>query len=233
MFTSILDTSLKIMTLGAADHNILNTMMLDEISAMMKRENWTCHVCKTRLYGMMEVDHLNGHAPSGKNAIAPICMICHHLKHPLWAASRGRMRVIHAPDLDYPEISRWTWSLLVHNGCPGFDINHRGLARDFNARREDARDAMGHDNPESIFEAILTLAKDEKNIKKLRAKLEERDRHMRIIPAVLLDENAGIDIWTKGGFQSPSEHWKDPVLKGGTTDYEALKRAGTALLARL
>ena len=233
MFTSILDIPLKVMTLGAIDHNILNTMMLDEIAAVMHRENWTCHVCGICLPEMMEIDHLKGHSPEGKNALAPICMVCHNLKHPLWAASRDRLRIIHAPELDYSYISRCTWSLLTHHGRPGFDINQRGFVRDLNSRREDARDALGHDNPESIFEAILTLAKDEKNIKRLREKLEERDQFLRIVPVVLLDETAGIDIWTKGGFQPPSEDWKDPILKGETIDYEAFKRAGKALMAKL
>ena len=233
MFANLLDIPVKVMTLGALAHNTLNGSMISEIAAMMQRENWTCHVCDTRLPGMMEVDHLKGHTPSGKNAIAPICQVCHDLKHPLWAASRGRLTVIHAPDLDYSAISRITWALVAHHGRPGFQINRRRLARDFNGRREDACDAMGHDNLTSIFEAILTIAKNNKNPEILREKLEKRDLHLRIVPTLMVDETVDIEIWSKGGFKPPSENWKETALQDQTFDYEALGRAGKAIMAKL
>ena len=232
MLVNLLDMPVSLLTLNALSHNKLNTMMLDEIAAVMQREKWTCHICNTRLKNMMEIDHLKGHAVSGKNAIAPICQICHAQKHLLWAASRGRITIVHAPELNYSEISQLSWALILHDGQPGFNIDRRRLVRDLSARHEDALDAIGHDNIEAFFEMILHMAKKQDK-KTVRARLVELDRHLRIVPVLLTDENADIQIWSEGGFKAPSPEWKTNALQGQPVNYDALKRAGSALADRI
>lgn len=232
MLTSLLDTQLNLMTLGAQAHNALNSAMIDEIAIMMKSSKWTCHKCQTQLPGMMEVDHLKGHKVSSKDAIAPICQVCHDREHLLWAGSRKRITLIHAPDLTYPEISQLTWSIISNQGMDGFDIDRTRVTRTLKSRQEDAFDALGHNNLEAIFEGILTMVdiQGEESVRKL---LSEIDSHIKIAPSILLDEEAEIQIWSSGGFRPPSEGWQKNATSGRSTGYEALRNAGEALKSRL
>jgi len=232
MFTSLLNTPLTLMTLGAQAHNVLNAAMIDDISVMMEKHKWTCHVCNVRLPGMMEVDHTKGHKVSAKDGIAPICQCCHDRKHILWAASRNRITLIHAPDLSYPEISQLTWSLLSHKEQDGFNIDHKKIYRDLSARREDAFDAVGHDNLEAVFEAILTVS-DTQDEEVLMSRLADYDAHLRIAPTILVDEDAGIKVWSTGGFRSPEGNWSSDVAAANTVPYDTLRRAGEAMRSQL
>lgn len=232
MFTSLINTPLPIMTLSAKDHSILNAGMIDEVFKMMENAKWTCHVCLVQIPHMMEVDHLKGHKLSGKHGIKPICQVCHDLKHLLWAASRQRITIMHAPDLSYPEISQLAWSLVVHKGQSDFHIDHRKILRDLTSRKEDAVDAIGHDNMEGIFEAILTVS-DTMDRKSIETKLAEFDHHIKIVPTLFMSEMPDIQVWSAGGFHAPDEKWRDLAAGSNSVGYKALRRAGEAMRSKL
>jgi hypothetical protein len=232
MFSSLLSTPLTLMTLTAQAHSVLNSAMMDEVVKCMNDNDWTCHKCSVKVHGMMEIDHLKGHKVSGKNGIMPICQFCHDRQHLLWAAARKRLTIMHAPDLDYLEISQLTWSLVGHHGRDGFSIDRNKLSRDLSARREDAFEAMGHDNIEAIFEAIFTMS-DRLGEEEIKERLVEFDKHIKIVPSALLDEDTEIKSWSVGGFRPAGEEWRDNAIPNKFAGYEALRKAGDTLKSRI
>jgi hypothetical protein len=232
MFSSLITTSLPLLTLSAQKHNMLNAGMIEDITRMMEREKWTCHVCGTQLNGLMEVDHLKGHSLKGASGIRPICQFCHDRKHPVWAASQGRLSVIHAPDLSHEEISQISWALLLHKKNTDFSIDVKRLDRELRARREDAFDAIGHENPESIFESIFAI-RDIKGDKETMSILEEMDKHLRFIPSAVFSEDPEITSWGDGGFRKLPEGWQERAIPKGLPAMDVMREAGTALKSRL
>lgn len=232
MFKSLVTSSLPVLTLSAHRHNVLNAAMIDDISKMMEREKWTCHVCGTQMHGMMEVDHLKGHKPSAKSGILPICQFCHDRKHPIWAASRGRFSILHAPDMSYEEISQLTWAFILHDRDEGFTVDMKRLDRDLKARREDAFDALGHSNIESIFESILAI-RDAQGEDATLDLMEEIDAHLKIVPSALFAESRDLRVWGPGGFNALAEGWERRAVPNGLPAMDVMKTAGEALKARL
>ena len=232
MFSNLIQMHLTTLTLGAQAHNKLNATMIDEIVVAMQAHDWTCNVCGVRLPEMMEVDHLKGHNPSAKEALAPICQFCHDRKHMLWAASRKRLSLIHAPDLTYEEISQISWALIANQGREGFDIDEKKLRRDLAGRQEDAFDAVGHHNLEAIFEAAYALL-DAKGEEAALDRLQAMDSHIKIAPAALFMETPVIGGWSSGGFRSIDEDWAEKTTPANFPGYTALRSAGDSLKARL
>ncbi|MFG6573566.1 HNH endonuclease signature motif containing protein [Sulfitobacter sp. 1A13353] len=232
MFTSLIQSPLTSLTLSAKAHNMLNATMIDEIVQTMRTHDWNCNTCGTRMPEMMEVDHLKGHKPAGKDALAPICQFCHDRKHLLWAASRKRVTLIHAPDLSYEELSQISWAMVTHKEREGFTIDAKKLQRDLSSRQEDAFDAIGHTNLEAIFEAIYAL-RDAKGEEAVLARLTEMDAHIKIAPAAIFMDQPVIEGWARGGFRAVEEGWQERVIPEKFPSYAALRSAGDALKARL
>ncbi len=232
MFTSLIEIPLTSLTLSAQAHNKLNAAMIDDIVLAMDAHDWTCNSCGTCLPDMMEVDHLKGHNLNGKDGIAPICQFCHDRKHLLWAASRKRVTLIHAPDLTYEDISQLSWAMLAHNGQEGFSIDRKKLMRDFNSRREDAFDAIGHNNVEAIFEAIYALL-DAKGKDAVMARLKALDAHIKFAPEAIFMDVPVIEGWSRGGFRPVEGGWAAKATPKSFAGYAALKSAGESLKARL
>lgn len=232
MLANLISKPLSQLTLGAQAHNRLNAMMIDDIVKAMAAHDWTCHVCGTRLQGMMEVDHLKGHRASSRDALRPICQFCHDREHLLWAASRKRLALIHAPDLSYDELSQLAWAMVGHTGREGFSLDRKKILRDLSARREDAQDAIGHGNLEAAMEAIFTL-RDSRGDAAAQDILEGIDAQLKLAPSVIFEEAPRIQTWEQGGFKPVQDGWRDTVIPEGFAGYEALRAAGTSLKARL
>lgn len=232
MLSEMLDTSLTILTLNALSHNTLNTRMIDDVVVCMAKNDWTCHVCGVKLYGMMEVDHLKGHNLAGKAAIAPICQFCHDRKHMLWAASRGKFRLMHAPDLTYEDISHLTWAKVSHTGQEGFSFDAKKMGRDLNARCSDASDMIGHDNVEAVLEALFALH-DKVGYDEAKKKAAIIDTHIKLVPVALTQENAVIQSWSDGGFRPASDMWKNNAVSKNFPGYAALQKSGDFLKSKL
>ena len=226
MFRYLLETPLELLTLGARAHAALNAEMMDEIVAAMERDAWTCRQCGVCLPEMMEIDHLDGHRVSGRSRIAPICRFCHDRKHLLWAASRGRLVPIHAPDLPYEHISQIAWVILVHAGRNGVD--HGRLIYDLDARRKQAQVALGHGNLEAILEAVLAMA-DSRGREAANASADGLDRQIRLAPSALFGDPTDMQVWTRGGCRPVSGDWRKTASPDSFPGYDVFARVGKAL----
>lgn len=226
MFRYLLETPLELLTLGARAHAALNAVMMAEIAEAMARDAWICRQCGVCLPDMMEVDHLGGHRISGRDRIAPICRFCHDRKHLLWAASRGRLVPINAPDLSHEDISHIAWVILAHAGRYGVD--HGRLIYDLDVRRKQARIALGHGNVEAIFEAVLAMS-DSRGREASIERADELDGVIRLAPAVLFGDPTDMQVWTRGGFRQASGDWREAATPDSFPGYDVFARVGKAL----
>ncbi len=112
MILELIGAPQEILAMGAREHAILATQCSKAISTRLDRDDWTCHVCKIRIQGFMEVDHIESHTPCGTGGIRTICQFCHNLRHIVWAALRGRLRLIWAPSLDQVSLAKLAWQVL-------------------------------------------------------------------------------------------------------------------------
>ena len=232
MFSTLTARSLSYLALGAQAHNRLNTALIDDIVAMMARCDWTCAICGIRIEGLMEVHHAGGHSLDGRGGMRPICQFCHDRDHLVWAAARKRVTLIHAPDLSHEDISRLAWARVLHEGREGFALDARRVARDLTARREDAFDALGHDNLEAAIEALYAY-RDARGGDAAAEIGRTIDAHIRVAPTALLSEEPGLETWRRGGFRPLEEGWRDRAIPTGFPDYATLAAAGASLRARL
>ena len=88
-FGEIVRTDLSILGMGARAHSELASNNPKAISECLARDDWTCCICRTRIPGFMEVDHVQSHGPCQADQLRTICQFCHNLRHPLWAALRA------------------------------------------------------------------------------------------------------------------------------------------------
>lgn len=232
MFTSLAHTGLSLLTLSAQQHNTLNALMIDEIIEMMEREKWTCHSCGVHLPQMMEVDHLKGHGLSGKSGIMPICQFCHDRKHLIWAASRDRISVVHAPDYSQAEITQLCWMLLLHSEDEDISFDMKKLRREMNSRREDAVDALGSGNMESVIEGIQALM-DSRGKENVVPTLEEIDEQIKIVPSLIFEESPKLKTWANGGFVEIDPSWRAHAKPDNLPAADVIRRAGESLMSQL
>jgi hypothetical protein len=232
MISHLLKTSAQLSTLGAFQHAQINSLMRVEIAECMQKHNWTCHVCDISLPGVMEVDHLKGHSEKSKAHLKPICQFCHDRKHLLWSASKKRVRLIHAPDMDQVQVSQLAWSILVHNGQPGCTLDVDRIQQDLLTRATDAEDIIGCDSMEPFLEALMIYA-DSKGIEAAVKKAEALDAYLRIVPEVLFSDEPTLQKWGEGGFHSVGDDWKNRAKPMDMPRYANLWQAGKFLARKL
>ena len=104
------------LALGARAHSTILGKAMGPASARLAMDDWTCRFCGTRIPDFMEVDHPDGHAPCGLNGLSAICQFCHNLRHPLWAAARGRFRLFWGPDVSQRDVHRAAWQVFFASG---------------------------------------------------------------------------------------------------------------------
>ena len=104
------------LTLGARAHSMILGKAMGPASARLAMDDWTCRVCGIRIPDCMEVDHLDGHAPCSSSGLSAICQFCHNLRHPLWAAARGRFRLFWGPDASQRDVHRAAWQVFFASG---------------------------------------------------------------------------------------------------------------------
>lgn len=157
-------TPLETSVLGARFHAVVAGASRKAVAACLIRDSWTCHRCGIRLPGFMEVDHLTGHAPCGEGQMRTICQFCHNLRHAVWAANRGRLRIIRAPALDQIAVTRIAWFvLLASGGTDGSPPDHdlaaaaHVIASDAKRRECVLGDILGTAHAGGLFEALLAL----------------------------------------------------------------------------
>lgn len=150
-----------ILSLGARTHALLASYSMPAIADCLARDNWTCGCCGIRIPGYMEVDHLVFHEPCGANELRAICQFCHNLKHPLWAATRGRIRLIWAPGLAQEAIHRIAWPVLFASfdeaDCiEAFDIREAAIqiVRDSFRRETVLAEILGSAEAGEFFDSL-------------------------------------------------------------------------------
>lgn len=217
MFESLIDTPQRTASLGARQHALLLNSNPDAGLKALKRDNWTCHVCGTRLVGLMEVDHLKGHKLCGSDGLAAICQFCHDLKHPVWSLTQrwfeprdievendraserklSRSVLIYAPDITQNEISRMSWAALIDRGA-GFTSGP--LIDALSERADKAIDFLNVEDPAAIVEVILKL-RDDRGEAAARAICKKIDKVIRVVPGALFHDR-GLVKWTSSGFKT-------------------------------
>lgn len=119
MLSSTLKIPPNVLALNARSHGRILATQRKQVEACFAKSDWTCHVCGIRVPEMMEIDHLDGHRPGANAKLATICQFCHNLKHPLWAAARGRLVPLFAPDLSQSDLHRLAWTLVLLRDAEG------------------------------------------------------------------------------------------------------------------
>lgn len=199
MFKRVITDSIRLQSLGARDHALINSAMMREIRTALDAADWACHVCGVALRGFMEIDHLKGHSPSKTSGLAPICQFCHDLRHPMWAASRSRIFPIVAPETAQTDVSRFSWTLLSEGSREDGVLDTDEIMSAMEAREEAAWDMLGGTNLESVMEALLTV-RDRRGADRATAMVEDLDRVIRFVPGAVRDMGP-LYKWTREGFR--------------------------------
>ena len=162
-FGEIVRTDLSILGMGARAHSELASNNPKAISECLARDDWTCCICRTRIPGFMEVDHVQSHGPCQADQLRTICQFCHNLRHPLWAALRGRFRIFWAPGLEQLWINRIAWHVLFasrsrSDGEIDSDLNAAAqqIFNDVSRRETVLADILGGSDALGFWEALFT-----------------------------------------------------------------------------
>lgn len=204
MLGRLTETSILTLSLGIRAHARLAEAQPDDVAAVFARDDWTCHVCTTRLPDFMEIDHMAGHRRSRQEDLRTICQFCHNLKHPIWAASRGRLLAIHAPDIAQRDLTRLAWATFrLRETSPG-GIDLQTILDDVAVRADKLRANLGTSEPTPLIEAALQLRRT--GAEGVPALFERIDAALRFWPAELtsqaslLPDSARLSTWKVGGF---------------------------------
>ena len=218
MFSEIASESPSLLALGARQHAMIATAAADSVSNCLARDGWICRYCGIRLPKFMEVDHENGHDDSNLKNLGTACQFCHNLRHPVWSALRGRIRIIWAPGLDQAKIHRLAWQVLMASGFSG-DEYIRALLEQaslriagcIDRRESAAAQVLGSSHPEAFFEALFT-AKSMLCENRFAGLAKTLDAHLRFWPVAadwIKDggsrASASLSCWRDGGFVDVSE----------------------------
>ena len=159
----IADGEPDILAMGARAHSIIAGACLDSVAARLALDEWTCSVCTTRIPEFMEADHAERHEACGPERLRTICQFCHQLRHPVWAALRGRIRLFWGPGLDQTDINRAAWQVFFASPGGPVATADEALAdaaartiEDVDRRERVLEHIVGSAHPEAFFEALFT-----------------------------------------------------------------------------
>ena len=207
---SIMRTPLEALVLGAREHALLAGQMPDSVDACFKRDDWTCHVCGIRIPGYMEVDHVSGHRPCPAGDLRTICQFCHNLRHALWSANRGRLRILWAPELKQRPLTILAWQVLLASpDGEGKTLDDelaaaaQGVAADAARRERVLADIIGAAHPGGLLESLFAV-KRLKGEDALQSAVDRLDRYVRFWPAAARRAN-GTPVKASADFG----HWRD------------------------
>lgn len=235
----IADGEPDVLAMGARAHAIIAGASLDSIAARFALDDWTCSVCSTRIPGFMEVDHAERHEVCGPERMRAICQFCHQLRHPVWAALRGWMRLFWGPGLDQTDINRTAWQVFFASpdgkGMAADEALADAAARvaeDVDRRERVLEHIVGSAHPEAFFEALFT-ARDllaEAEFKSVSALL---DSFIRFWPTAADRASAhrapgrnGLKCWRKGRFvdvstEAIATYWSEEASSGRLRDLQS------------
>ncbi len=217
MLKSILRAPLETLVLGARSHAALAGQMADSVESCFERDDWTCHLCGIRLPGYMEVDHVNGHRPCSAEELRTICQFCHNLRHAVWAAGRGRLRILWAPSLRQRPLTVIAWAVLLASPGDSGDTADdelaqaaQGVAADVQRRERILADIIGAAHAGGLLESLFTLNRL-RGGDALRNAVDSMDKYVRFWPAaaarasgISVSDSADFSCWRDGDFHSMS-----------------------------
>lgn len=210
MLSTLASAPVSLLSLGIRQHGMLLSGQAKEVHACLQAADWTCHICGVRVPEMMEIDHTGGHARSAVKGFKAICQFCHNLKHPLWAAARGRIVPIIAPGVGQLDLHRLAWTLLAQRGAKAPAVDVTGILADLEERQKLFVTTYGGERVDAFFEAILDLPRviDPERAAKVVMAVDEQ---VRFWPAELTNEVAELapasrlSTWRDGGFRRASK----------------------------
>lgn len=195
MFRYCLKAPLKLLSLNARQHSLINSRCADNALAALKRDKWTCCKCGTQLNEMMDVHHTGAHKSSKASDLAAICVFCHDREHPIWSASQRRWFPVYAPDWTQIPMTRLSWA-VVANGGSGLDTS--AILESIGDREDRAYEYLGTDNMESLIEGLFSV-RDEIGDAAAQQLADRLDQTIRIVPTALRRDTP-IQVWTPAGF---------------------------------
>lgn len=237
----LVSSDILVANLGIRDHAQIIGHDADLCRAVFEKHNHTCHLCGVKTLTALEIDHTEGHSKSAKKGMKPICQFCHDLKHPLWAAARGRIIPIWAPDMTQIDLIQLSWALITWR-----DVHREeylAVRSDLITRKDMLEEFMGwgdispalaeHETPheaEVLFEAAFASV-DAIGIDLAKPALRKLDQVLRFIPHEVLRDtddktfqlSSRLSTWTVGGFRKISR----------AVSLELLEKNDPAALARI
>ena len=210
LFEYVTATPFEQLCIGAREHAFLATEAHDAVKTCLNRDRWTCHICRIKLQHFMEIDHIVSHDDRHEDRLRAICPFCHNLKHPVWAALRGRFRVIWAPSLKQETINRMAWVALLSERyrkiIPELADSAEELLWSVQHRETLIADLLGAAHAEALLESLFTIRPhlDEDAFSKRVSSLDSIVRFWpvaadRIISPVVRS-SSGLSKWHKNQF---------------------------------
>lgn len=222
---------MKQLLIGARDHALITGQMSTTTMSCLERDNWQCHICGIRLRGFMEVDHINGHNICKLDDVKTICQFCHNLQHALWAANRGRFRIIWAPALKQEILTIISWQVMVftpaNNGRTIDDdlvILAKDVVEDARRRERILGNILGSSNAAGLFETLYSLKRLKGDVA-YQSAIDRLNKYVRFWPTAtdrIIDKSpaseADFGHWRSDGFTSMSEqlidtHWREASVE--------------------
>lgn len=230
MLSTLAAAPVSLLSLGVRQHGVLLNGQGKEVQACLERADWTCHICGIRIPEMMEIDHTAGHSPKAVNGYRPICQFCHNLKHPLWAAARGRIIPIIAPGLGQIDLHRLAWTMLAQRGAKNAAVDVTGALEDIEYRRQLFVEIYGAEKIEAFLEAILDLPRVVGRDRAAKVVMAI-DEQVRFWPAELTDGANGLapaarlSTWRSGGFRKATNTAARLLNEASPIEGDALRTA--------
>lgn len=211
MLATLVRSDLRLLNFGARDHAALLGHDAALCTRVIAASDGCCHVCGTHVPVALEMDHTRGHArgKAHEDGLRAICQFCHNLKHPLWAAARGRIVPVWAPDISQIDLTRMAWAMIAWREIHPTDFEV--LRRDLLARAVRFSEAFACQSAEALFEAAFAT-RDALGEVRADPLLQQVDQVLRFVPAEVLleadmipdetlDQSMRLSTLSLGGFR--------------------------------
>ncbi|MCY4260717.1 MAG: HNH endonuclease [Rhodobacteraceae bacterium] len=222
VFGSLLTTPIDRLNIGARAHAILAAEGQQGYAECLARDDWHCRNCGVHLPDYMEVEHVASHDDHTVGNLICLCQFCHNLRHPLWAASRGRLRPFWSSGTDQRSIHALAWSVLITTLMPeGFAEAHRAIMHLLQAirhREQQLRSLLGSTHPEAMFESLL-YTNQQHGTDHSQAVASQLDTHIRFWPSAAdyggTREAAALSVWDGDRFHDRSRQFGEDMSRSG------------------
>ena len=237
MLSSTLKIPANVLALNARSHGRILGTQRKQVAACFASSDWTCHVCGVRVPEMMEIDHLDGHRPGPDAKLATICQFCHNLKHPLWAAARGRLVPIIAPDMSQTDLHRLAWTLVLLRDAGGDFPDTDGILSAVEKRTAAFADMFGTRAVSPFLESAINLPT---MLGDMAAPVLMRiDQSVRFWPADLTEDAdelppaARLSAWDLTGFRKATRTAANLMMADANLDpaelHDVAEKVGTVM----